>query len=272
MAERWRPLSARLRGDDVEETLYEGVPSHLRGPLEAWLLDCTSPELQQRVAARLRAKLGESYAPFEGFDEKQLLDAVDFVLNAGIDPPDYSDKNPRALLKRLRSLLVDAGSAYKINDSKDGLEWRVDTTVSDATRHAVQAARGTPASEHLAAAWTATYGLHPNPPAAYAEAIKAVEAAAQPVIEPANTRATLGSMLGEMGKAPTRIHLGLAGPAGDADPAVAIAMCRTLWQGQTSRHGSGRPTRHESQAEAEAGVQLAVILVSWFITGALRRT
>jgi hypothetical protein len=269
--ERWRPFSARLRGDDVDETLYEGVPAHLRGPLEAWLGDSTSDGLRQRVAARVRAKLGPSYAWFEGFDDERLLDAVDFVLHAGIEPP-YSNKHARELLAQLRSLLVDAGSAYKIASDNDGLERRVDTTVADTARRAIQSTKGSSASEHLAAAWTATYGLHPHPPVAYAEMIKAVEATAQPVIEPANSRATLGSMLRQLEKAPGRLHLGLAGPTGEADPTVAIAMCRTLWQGQTSRHGSGRPTRHETQAEAEAAIQLTVTLVSWFTTGALRLT
>lgn len=271
VAEQWRPFSARLRGDDVDETLYEGVPAHLRGPLEAWLGDSTSDGLRQRVAARVRVKLGRSYAPFAKFDDEQLLDAVDFVLHTGIEPP-YSNKQARELLKQLRDLLLDAGSAYKVASDKNGLERRVDTTVADTARRAIQSANGSSASEHLATAWTATYGLHPNPPVAYAEMIKAVEAAAQPVIEPANTRATLGTMLRQMDKSPGRLHLDLAGPTGRADPAVAIAMCRTLWQGQTSRHGSGRPTRHETHNEAEAAIQLTVTLVSWFTTGALRLT
>jgi hypothetical protein len=271
VAERWRPFSARLRGDDVEETLYEGVPAHLRGPLEAWLGDSTSDGLRQRVAARVRTKLGRNYAPFAGFEDEQLLDAVDFVLYTGIEPP-YSNKHPRELLEQLRSLLLDAGSAYKIASDNNGLERRVDTTVADTARRAIQSTKGSSASEHLAAAWTATYGLHPNPPVAYAEMIKAVEAAAQPIIEPANSRATLGSMLRQMDKSPGRLHLDLAGPTGPADPAVAIAMCRTLWQGHTSRHGSGQPTRHETQDEAEAAMQLTVTLVSWFTTGALRLT
>jgi hypothetical protein len=268
---RWQPFSARLRGEELEEALHEGVPQHLRGPLEAWLADSTDDGLQRRVAARVRADLGRNYEPYQDFEDEQLLDAVDFVLSVGIKPKYGSGPRPKDLLVELRNLLVDGGSAYRVNDDGQGLERRVDPTVAGAVRQAVRAAQATPAAAHLRAAWTAAYGLHPDPPAAYSQMIKAVEAAAQPLIEPANAKATLGTMIRVLENAPDRFQLCLAGPKDQAGAVVVTAMCRILWQGQTSRHGSSQPTRHETQAEAETALQLAVALVSWFTTGALQR-
>ncbi|SUP61782.1 Uncharacterised protein [Streptomyces griseus] len=47
---------------------------------------------------------------------------------------------------------------------------------------------------------------------------------------------------------------------------------RTLWTGQTSRHGSQTGTVPETLEAARAGVHLAATLVQWFISGAVTRT
>jgi hypothetical protein len=272
MAEKWQPFSIRLNGGSIDDTLYEGVPPHLGPALQDWLRDSTDDALLARVVVRLRLKVRDVSSAAE-LDGSQLLDAVDFVLHAGIRPR-YPGLRPKAdLLADLAGLLVDGGSAYQLNARRTGLERRVEPTVSEGVRQAVRSAAESPAADHLASAWEAAYGLHPDPSKAYSEAIKAVEAAAQPVIEPNNPKATLGSMLGVLGGAHNagKWQVTLAGPEGTTDPSVVGAMCRTLWKGQTSRHGSGRPTRHETRAEAEAAVHLSVLLVSWFTTGKVQR-
>ena len=50
-----------------------------------------------------------------------------------------------------------------------------------------------------------------------------------------------------------------------------IEMLDLLWKGQTARHGGQAPTRMETRAEAEMAVTLAVTLVQWSTTGAVRR-
>jgi hypothetical protein len=51
-------------------------------------------------------------------------------------------------------------------------------------------------------------------------------------------------------------------------------MMELLWRGQHDRHGTGAddsPT-DVSQEEAEAAVQIAVLLVQWFRTGVVQAT
>ncbi|MGP3684636.1 hypothetical protein ACTVZO_07970 [Streptomyces sp. IBSNAI002] len=98
-----------------------------------------------------------------------------------------------------------------------------------------------------------------------------MESAAQALIEPNNTKATLGSMLGEIRNGPQRFTTAIAA-AGAGDDILLIAdMMRRLWQGQTSRHGSQNGTRLETQQEAEMAVHLASTLVQWFAVGLIHR-
>lgn len=56
-----------------------------------------------------------------------------------------------------------------------------------------------------------------------------------------------------------------------ADIGPLVAMLRLLWQGQTDRHGGSTPTIPVTAEAAEAAVHLAVTLVQWFQSGAIRR-
>jgi hypothetical protein len=46
---------------------------------------------------------------------------------------------------------------------------------------------------------------------------------------------------------------------------------KLLWEGQTSRHGSSRPTRADTLEEATMAVHLAVMLVQWLTSGVARK-
>ncbi|MGA5552372.1 hypothetical protein [Streptomyces pseudogriseolus] len=106
---------------------------------------------------------------------------------------------------------------------------------------------------------------------AYSEAIKAVECAAHAVIQPNHAKATLDTMLGEIKGARHKFSTAIPAPAGDPI-APAEAMMRTLWEGQTSRHGAQTETVPETLEAARAGVHLAAALVQWFVSGAVIRT
>ena len=106
---------------------------------------------------------------------------------------------------------------------------------------------------------------------AYSEAIKAAECAAHAVIQPNHPKATLGTMLGEIKNARHKFGTAISAPAGDPI-APAEAMMRTLWEGQTSRHGAQTATVSETLQAARAGVHLAATLVQWFVSGAVVRT
>ena len=115
------------------------------------------------------------------------------------------------------------------------------------------------------------YGVTPNPPSAFSAAIKAVESAAHSIIEPNNAKATLGTMIGQLRNAPGRYRLVLPGSDANGDVAVLRDMMSLIWTSQTSRHGAQTNMRDETLEETEMAVQLAVVLVHWFTTGAIRR-
>ncbi|MFJ3630380.1 hypothetical protein ACIPQ3_30250 [Streptomyces albidoflavus] len=197
----------------------------------------------------------------------QLLDVVDEILHSRA-ADDWE-------IRALGEMLDDAGSAYRVSEARDGLEERVAPAVREAVRQTMADAAAGPAAgsaaDHLAAAWQAAYGRSPDPVRAYSEAIKAVEGAAHAVIQPNNAKATLGTMLGELKNARHKFTVTIDSPDDDA-VLLAEAMMRTLWTGQTSRHGSQTGTVPETLEAARAGVHLAATLVQWFISGAVNRT
>jgi hypothetical protein len=172
-------------------------------------------------------------------------------------------------------MLDEGRSAYRVNDAGDGLTTRVPKASMDAFKAAVsaagQAANVGSAADLLRSAWTCAYDLHPDPPKAYRQAIAAVEAAGAGIIGPNNTKATLGTMIGQLRNAPQRYRLVIPGPDGTGDVDPLTAMLELIWQGQTSRHGAQSATRHETLDEARMAVHLAVMLVQWFTTGAVQR-
>jgi hypothetical protein len=92
---------------------------------------------------------------------------------------------------------------------------------------------------------------------AYSEAIKAVESAAHSVIQPRNTKATLGTMLGELRTARHKFGTALVTAAGK-DPILPVEeMMRALWEGQTSRHGAQTATVPETLDASRAATRLA---------------
>jgi hypothetical protein len=176
--------------------------------------------------------------------------------------------------RELTRLLDDSLSILRIQADGRGLERRTDPVAEAALNEAVGAAEiavtaGSSAA-HLRTAWASLHALHSDPGKAYAEAIKAVEAAAHAMVEPNNSKATLGSMIGELRKSEKRYSL-VIGKNRDRDVSTLIGCLLLLWEGQTSRHGSSAETRLETPDEAAAAVHLAVTLVQWFTTGAVRK-
>lgn len=206
-------------------------------------------------------------ASMNGWD---LLDVIDTML--GYQEYGWSGRDVYGSLERI---LSEAGSAYRVNEHRDGLEERVPQAVRDAVSETVAAASHSSdvgsAADHLANAWQAAYGLHPDPVRAYSEAIKAAEAAAHSVIEPSNSKATLGSMIRVIRNAPSRFTTSLFTPPGKEPVAAVEGMMRALWEGQTSRHGARTVTVPETLEAARAAVHLAATLVQWFTVGAVAR-
>lgn len=259
------------------ETLYEGVPRHLLAPLQGWVslqFDAyhgLPEEAGDTVCIRLRAEVPRGVSArkwLSSWEGMELLDAVDEILR-------YRAELRYGWSPDLIRMLDDAGSAYRVSEDGSCLEERVAPAVAaaaDATiKEAAAVSSAGSASEHLQAAWQAAYGLRPDPVRAYSEAIKAVESAAHSVIQPNHARATLGTMLGEIGNARTKFATAIVTVSGGDPIAPVEAMMRALWDGQTSRHGKQTPTAPETLEAARAGVHLAAALVQWFTSGAVTR-
>ncbi|MFD3719330.1 hypothetical protein [Streptomyces sp. NPDC058674] len=291
----WKPLSRRdISTRDV--TLLEGVSDHLLLPLKTWLADYLrdSSEVMGRVALQLHValdtpdpeKLVETISVKE---RSHLLDAVDAALHldkglwweldvtgperameAGLAPwiPDYRwPKGSKvAAVERLDDMLADAGSAFEVDWRQRCLRRRVDATVTAAVEQAISMDAG----RHLEAAWAATYGRHPDPSKAYDEAVRAVEAAAIPVVLPKSTQDSLGKVLAHLRDAASKWELAIEGRNG-GDVTPVREMISLLWKGHVARHPGSPGFRRQRQDEAQMAVHLAASLVHWFTTGAIRR-
>src|SRR6266508_2881695 len=284
---------------DTTDVLFEGVPDHLAEPLESWALNYltvnpSGDHLATKVAVRLRlqlitmtaGKLPERVVR-TAVHERLLLDLVDAAIHLddhlereilesrqqalalamrGEDCGPLGSKTAQ-LVQCLDDVLTQGGSAYQVDWQLRGLIRRVDPAISAvAGKVMADNARSGP---HLQAAWVATYGLHPDPAKAYDEAVRAVEAAAIPVVLPNGTRETLGKVRAHLRDAAAKWQLAVEGQnAGDVAPAVA--MIGLLWEGHV-RHEGAPNLRPQRQDEAEMAVHLAATLVQWFQSGAIRR-
>ena len=115
------------------------------------------------------------------------------------------------------------------------------------------------------------YGRNPNPSHAYREAIRAVEAAAIPVVSPKHAKATLGTVIGDMKSTPDKWKVSLQPAKGDPVMHV-VGMMELLWTAQFDRHGTADESvpLTVSKQEAEAAVHLALTLTHGFQTGVVR--
>lgn len=283
----YQKLSDRLQGLPVTQVLHEGVPDHLEQPLRKWLYAALRGGNADLVALTLEIPIrtgGHEAEYLANYAKDDLLDIADAILHLDgpwppKDPYDYSGEDFRlqkAFLIKELELILQAGSSFlRLNDEQKGLTRRVDATVTAAFGSASAAAAEKPeagsASQQLSDAWRELYGVQPDPSAAYSAAIKAVESAAHAVVEPNNTKATLGTMIRALKDRSSKYRLILPGPSGDGDVEVLTKMMQLIWTGQTSRHGAQTERRIETQEEAEMAVHLAVTLVHWFSTGAVVR-
>jgi hypothetical protein len=300
----WRPLSERL--GVVPSVWREEVPAALVRPLRNWVYDAMDVErsdwlpahwkLVERVSLRLNvetpgppehndteasARIAEQFA--DDTDTGSLPDLVDAILDVLASPTisDYGENVPKVKdwRSRLEQLLDDARSALRVREDGRGLERRADVAAEAAFVAAVgnaKAASGAgSAAEHLWAAWECVHALRPVPGNAYFEAVKAVEAAAHSVVYPDGDRqarlATLGKMLQYLREHQKEFSLVIAGRDRQRHVGRLIGCLELLWYGETDRHGSREPTRVVSLDEAVMAVHLAVMLVQWFTSGAVRR-
>jgi hypothetical protein len=267
----WKPGQRGARR--ALEDPYEDVPLHLRQPLWNWISSGfqsiygeIDEERIQQVAIDLRIHMPSTLPQQQlkvfldacNGDEAFMLDLVEAILER------YGWDNRRALT--LQNLLTSANSAYRVKESWDALEERVTPGVKELVQEVIDASGGS-AGDHLTNAWNEAYGRKPDPVKAYSEAIKAVEAALAQRVSPQNGKQTLGTMIRDISAKPSKWKFIIGEGAIDGVDTM-LHMMRTLWAGQTSRHGSSTPTRAETPEESRAAVHLAATLVQFGNSGA----
>lgn len=277
MTDDWVPFN--LTADDAERyrVLVDGVPQSLREPIFTWLKGSLADQYggvnigrtqHLEMVTGLRVGLpATTYAEWVNYasrlrnlDETELLRLVDAVLAAGWYGSRRDDIDTALRLCRSKWMV---GTRM----GKPGLVAREPEGVQDMVEATIQMS-GT-AGQILARAWGKVHAFEPDDSGAYADAVRAVEAVAQPLVEPLNKEATLGGIASVMRnqgnwRLPLRDHV--HAPTGE----TIVAMLRTLYRGHVDRHG-GDDYRDVTHDEAIAGVALAATLVSWFSSGVVQR-
>jgi len=287
MSERWRPLSVRKAGKEKEhDALVDGVPPWLAKPLWDWVVanfllitddfrgNPVNGELLKLVQLHLRVALDWSSADKWALESLQrqcledgglFLSLIDLALHGVGNREDH--KNEVAFLE---AMLEKGGSAWSVAPDRRALTERVAPAAAEAARAAMEGRDR--ASSHLGEAWRHAHGRNPHPGTAYREAVRAIEAAARPVIAPNDATATLGKMIGELRGKPQLFETVFADiTVSPLD--VVRSMMALVWTNQLDRHGTDDESvpLHVSQEQADAAVQAAVTLVQWLRRGVVRR-
>jgi hypothetical protein len=195
-----------------------------------------------------------------------LLDMIDLALHDIFPPESALQTKHGELTALLDAILREGGSMWRPTPNGDSLEQRVSDdlhTLLMTTLGQDSPAAGT----HLQEAWRSTYGRHPDPSKAYAEAIRAVESAAIPLVTPNDGKATLGTIRGQLRSQAKDFEFAIV----PTTIAPVIDAISALWEGQSDRHGLPDGVRPISQESTEAAVALAITLVHWFTSGSVRR-
>ena len=281
----FQSLPDRLSGLPIDETLHDGVPDWLDQPLRDWLQIVFTDEggegserLAGRVLMRLRwwkdNQQQRYVARLAVSPQTELLTVVDAVLQ--LHPAwDPGVGIPASLFRvkvgGLDDILTDAGSLYQIDFNRRCLVRRVDATVQAAVDAAIATATSTVAG-HLRTAWVAAYGLHPDPDKAYDHAVLAIEDLTCPLVCPRNIKATLGVVVSDLRNQAAQWELSIENTSTGQPAGIdsVVQVLDLLWKGQ-SRHGGNPNSRQQTQAEAEAAVQMAAALTQWLTAGVLHR-
>lgn len=283
----WLPLSQRTGKKPALTGPYDGIPSWLSHSVTEWSVSrfryfhsvYGHTEDQQRLnraerKLRIELPMGSFDARLKALIEQALddddvfLDLLDFLLN-DLDTNPHGDDPTFA--KELAGYLSEAASAWRVAKRND--RFCLERVSSPESMAAVDIATsaGDRAGQLLASAWNAVYGRETNASLAYRDAVRAVEAAARPIITPADAAATLGKMIAALRDAPDKWTFVME-PKGDQPVEMVQTAMSLLWTAQLDRHGTDDESvpLSVSAVEAEAAVHLAVTLVNWCRNDALR--
>ncbi len=130
-------------------------------------------------------------------DRDLLAKVLDYALrNLSLG---YDFQHAEDVASELARALQQSGSEFEGVPLDDGFGFQLRRRLMPTATAAMLESTSVPgnASDHLERAWDAAHGPSHNPTLAYSEAVKAVEAAAIPVVLP-NDMATLGKIIGQL--------------------------------------------------------------------------
>lgn len=279
----FRPLSKRDKPDPRFDGPQKGLPAYLLQPVLRWAVTQLtqqsftstgwSPDAQAlsalQVALRLEPVLDwsgggdtamESLFQRMQTDSEFALDVLDYLIQDAEWPA----------VQEIERVLVLGGSEWEVArtaSNRPHLAKRVVGPVGDVVDEVRNHSER--AHHHLSAAWEKLVGRNPDPSAAYKEAIRAVEAAAKPVVTPDDSEATLGKIVRALRDKPEKWTVVLDG----ASVEQVARMGEMIWKGQLDRHGTDDPEAplNVSQDEADAAVHIAISLTRLFASGGVTR-
>lgn len=285
--EAWTPLGF----DDEAASLdgpHEGIPAWLDPSLWEWIdlrmTEWSGPVGQKRQyfrsdLARKIERICRINIPHTGRGHASGLAALRAVLDVQkrLVVVDFLLANEANVLQQdaLDLMLLEAGSVWSVGPRRGapGLVRRVSPSLTAAAEQAVLEGH---AGNRLAEAWSAAFGLSPDPSRAYALAVKAIEDAAIPVVAPRDSTTTLGKVIGQM-KSDDRWTLPFQRDDTDVSSGKALTgILKAIWAGQVDRHGGvaadgSSSTTAITQEAAEAAVILAVAVIHLFTTDKVTR-
>jgi hypothetical protein len=273
----WQPLHVRLGVE--EEEPYDGIPGHLHGPLWNWVAEAfaTFGTNQQthmlRVSAMARLPLtpgGSDRDILKQMQSRSLGDEIRFLAVIDALHEDlHSSVGQRInrLINQLEQYLRLGNSTWAVAPDRKSIVSRVDPTATQMVAQAV--APHDAASDELAEAWRKAYGREPDPSDAWDHSIKAVEALLIPIVVPTQDKPHLGHVLGQLDRQDGHWQLLLTTQQGITPIETLVGMLRLIYPNPDRHPGPER--RVPTLEEAQAAIHLAVTIVQWARSGAIKR-
>lgn len=278
----WIPWDADEDEAAELSVVRENIPETMRPALLRWLHlrllysnGRTSPDVVNSLQTALRVdlELGDGHVPvglavdaIEARGNKFLLRVVDWFLGSFEPRRGMSGHDPA--IADLSWHLDTAMSGIEVHGDWNGyrLRKRLPEGIEEAAQVAVTESPGV-AGVHLAKAIREAQSMDPDTSLVMTEAIRAVEAAAGPVVLPNASRHRLSIIVQALkDKSAWSLVLERRDDGYPDHRAVLIGMLETLVFAQRDRHAGGPPSREQALAHA----LLAANLVGWFAAGAVQ--
>lgn len=262
-----KKLNLKFRHTDVGE-LHEGIPNWMHASVWKWIFESFkntnyygdySFNLDLALAAErtLRHPIPGLNWNLEYSAEKlaaafQKGDDVIYLLDFLVQHASSTR------IQELKLILEESGSRWTVGEV-GAAPAIIERLTPETDAEFAELSPNSVSTDLLIRARKLAYGINPSPTHAYHEAVKAVEVALGSLIEPNNSKATLGTILNVIRG--QHWNFSLAHPDHPELLSSLENLCSLLWRGQRDRHGSHDDFEDVSQAESELAVSIALLLV-----------